>query len=65
MPKLPTAGQQPCGGEQPGQVRRHQELIREARRAGGQAAPEQIALRYGRGHLLDLGRVHTALESVG
>ncbi|WP_327072110.1 hypothetical protein OG196_00225 [Kitasatospora purpeofusca] len=26
----------------------------------GQAAPEQIALRYGRGHLLDLGRVHTA-----
>ncbi|GGU99116.1 replication-relaxation family protein [Kitasatospora aureofaciens] len=33
----------------------------EARRPGHQAAPaEQAALRYGRGHLLDLGRVHTA-----
>jgi len=33
----------------------------EARRPGNQAAPAvQAALRYGRGHLLDLGRVHTA-----
>ncbi|MEV0535857.1 hypothetical protein [Kitasatospora sp. NPDC050463] len=32
-----------------------------ARRPGHQAAAaEQAALRYGRGHLLDLGRVHTA-----
>ena len=31
-----------------------------ARRPEPLVAPEQAALRYGRGHLLDLGRVHTA-----
>ncbi|MET8704334.1 replication-relaxation family protein [Kitasatospora sp. NPDC004723] len=32
----------------------------EARRPAGETVAEQAALRYGRGHLLDLGRVHTA-----